>query len=238
MPYCPKCGVEISYSVKDCPLCDFPMPNLSDTFESEEDKKFPNPTNIYSSKHEQLKKLIFSILLSISICGIFVAILQNIYFSKTMTWSKYSTVSIISGIIYLYIILKTNLSLDKFIISIGSNTFILVFLLDILDGDLYLSITLGLPCIFLATIFILSLVKLIRISNHPGFNIGAYVIFILTLYFLAVDTLLCLNFKEKLSLTWSIIIAFIGFPLSIALLYIHYKLPEQYKEKFRKKFHI
>ncbi|GAA0116149.1 DUF6320 domain-containing protein [Clostridium senegalense] len=238
MPYCPKCGIEVEYTLTECPLCEFSLPNTTPDSFIKEENKFPDATNIYPSKHEQLKKVIFSVLLAISICGIFIATLQNIYFSKTITWSRYSTVSILSGIIYLYIILKTNLSLDKFIKSMATNTLFLIILLDIVDGELYWSITFGLPCIFLATIFILSLVKLIRISKNPGFNIAAYVIFLLTLYSLAIDTLICLNYKESIILTWSIIISFIGFPLSIALLYIHHKLPEQYKEKFRKKFHI
>lgn len=238
MPYCPKCGVEVDYSITECPLCEFSIPKVPLEDNLEPVSKFPKAINTYPHHHEQLKKTIFLISMSIAICIIVIAILQNIYFYKTITWSKYSTVSLFCGIIYLYIILKANLSLDNFICAFGANTFFLLVLLDALNSTLDWSITLGLPFTLLATIFIIAIIKIIRKSDIRGFNIAAYIILFSNLYCIWIDYLICYNFKNDIRLTWSLIVSFICVPLFISLLYIHYKLPAKYKEKFKKKFHI
>lgn len=238
MPYCPKCGVEIDYEVKSCPLCDYPMPKINPEKNIDNEKKFPSPNNMYPLKVREFKHLIFSIIKTVCICSIFITVLENLYISHKITWAKYSTVCILAGLFYFYLILKLQWKFKSFIIGSGINTFILLVLLDIFNGNISWSITLGLPFILMAMLFSALVYSLIKDSEKKGFNVAAYVVIFLTLYCMGVNGFISLALTRTFALSWSIIVALISLPVALAFLYIHYKMPEQYKIKIKKKFHI
>lgn len=58
MAYCPKCGVEVDNNVKNCPLCDFPIPDIGE--EPKGEKRYPLAVNTYPEDHLEKKNQIFT----------------------------------------------------------------------------------------------------------------------------------------------------------------------------------
>ncbi|MGG7164893.1 DUF6320 domain-containing protein [Clostridium ihumii] len=238
MPYCPKCGVEINYGVKKCPLCKFSLPPLEPDYTRKSYENFPNAQNIYDKKVKEFKKILYSVIKAICICSVFITIFYNFYVSGKLTWSKYSSVSIIAAMLYFYLMLDLQWDFKNFLIGGAINTFILLLLFDIFDGNLSWSIRLGLPFIVM-TVCLLSIVyEVIKFTKNKFFNVAGYTLIALGLYCIGVNGFISLSIQGIFKLTWSIFVSIILIPLGLLLIYIHHKLPNSLKLKLKKKFHL
>lgn len=90
MAYCPKCGVEVEHDVKNCPLCDFPIPDINEE-NYLQDPKYPQAINTYDEDHLGKKnKAFFSLtIIAISIMVIIVIIWSTpgiMFCSNTLLW--------------------------------------------------------------------------------------------------------------------------------------------------------
>ncbi|GAA0116151.1 DUF6320 domain-containing protein [Clostridium senegalense] len=238
MSYCPKCGVEVNPNVKKCPLCKFALPYIDTNSSESFYASFPNAVNIYNKKVKEFKKILFSIIKAFCICSMFITLFCNFYISGKLTWSKYSTVCIIAAMFYFYLMLDLQWKFKNFIIGFGLNTFILILLLDIFDGNLSWSIKLGLPFIVM-TICLLSICyEVFRIAKHKYFNVAGYTLIALSVYCIGIDGFISLTLYNSFKLRWSLLVTIVLLPLGLVLIYIHHKLPVEYKIKLKKKLHI
>ena len=81
MAYCPKCGVEVDNVIRECPLCRFPIPDITEpNIRIESYQKYPEVTNIYKEYLSGIKNQVFFVVsvLLISIILILVVI-QNVF---------------------------------------------------------------------------------------------------------------------------------------------------------------
>ncbi|GAA0126022.1 MULTISPECIES: DUF6320 domain-containing protein [Clostridium] len=238
MSYCPKCGVEVNSNAKKCPLCKFSLPYIDTNSSESFSDSFPNAINIYNKKVKEFKKILFSIIKAFCICSMFITLFCNFYISGKLTWSKYSTVCIVAAMFYFYLMLDLQWKFKNFIIGFGLNTFILILLLDIFDGKLSWSIKLGLPFIVM-TICLLSICyEVFRIAKHKYFNVAGYTLIALSLYCIGIDGFVSLTLYNLFKLRWSLLVTIVLLPLGLVLIYIHHKLPVEYKIKLKKKLHI
>jgi len=79
---------------------------------------------------------------------------------------------------------------------------------------------------------------LYRKSKKRGLNIVSYIMIGIALFFIGIELSLDLYKRGTLEPVWSIIVAIQLVPIALLFLYLNYKLPQKYKEKLRKKFHI
>lgn len=237
MPYCSKCGVEVDYSIKKCPLCDFPIPDIMPE-KKEDTDRFPTPQNDYPSKIEKRKRRIFIIISVILLTAIEIMLFQNLSEEGKFTWSRYSVVSVIASWIYLFFIFKFIPKFKVSVIGISITTIILLYFLDIFNGRLDWFIPIGLPCVIICTITTLIFAYLFKKTRKKGLNIISYIFMSITLCCVVTETFISLHTNHYVKLYWSLIVALSLFPFSVLFLYLHYGLPEKYKIKLERKFHI
>lgn len=237
MPYCSKCGVEVDYRIEECPLCDFPIPEIKPEEEQENDR-FPTPENIYPQKVKKRKRRAFVTISVIFLSSIGLMLFQNISGSGTLTWAKYSIVSIIAGWIYLFFLLELIHKFRTSLIGISINTIVLLYFLDIFNGELEWFVLIGLPCVFMCTVATIIIAYIFKKTRKKGFNIASYIILAIVLYCIGIDAFISLQTKHYVQLYWSIIVAISLLPISILFLYLHYGLPEKYMIKLKRKFHF
>lgn len=238
MSYCPRCGVKLDSHVTICPLCKLSLPYIENLKDKNINNNFPTAINVYEKRVKEFKKMLFSIIKSLCICSIFITLFCNFYISGALTWSKYSTTSIVAAMFYFYFMLDLQWKFNNFIIGCGVNTFVLILLLDIFDGKLSWSIQLGLPFIVLTICLLSVCYQVVLIAKRNFFNIAGYTLIALSLYCIGVNGFLSLTLYNFFKLSWSILISIILIPLGISLIYLHHKLPKQYKIEIKKKFHI
>ncbi|SHJ47579.1 DUF6320 domain-containing protein [Tepidibacter formicigenes] len=237
MPYCSKCGVEVDYNIRKCPLCDFSIPEIEEE-EKKDTDRFPTPQNTYPRKVKKRKRKVFIIISVILLSLLGVMIFQNISTLGRLTWSKYSTISIIASWIYLFFLFGFIPKFRVSLIGISINTIILLYFLDILDGKLEWFISIGLPCVFMCTVATIINAYLFKKTRKKGLNIVSYILLAIAFYCIGIEAFISLYTKEFVELYWSIIVSIILIPLSLLFLYLHYGLPEKYKTKLKRKFHI
>ncbi len=237
MPYCFKCGVEIDYDINKCPLCDFPIPKI-EVEEKEDINRYPSPQNMYPKKAKKRKQKIF-IILSVALLSLMGLLLfLNISALGKWTWSKYSTVSIFATLIYLFFLFGFVPKFKTSLIGISMNTIILLYFLDLFDGKLEWFRLIGLPCVFMGTLETIIIAHLFKRTKKKGSNIVAYILLAISVYCIGVEGFISLHTREVIKLYWSMIVSIVLFPLALLLLYLHYGLPEKYKVKLKRKFHI
>lgn len=237
MPYCSKCGVEVDYNVGECPLCDFPIPKIEPE-EKKEINRFPSPQNDYPNKVKKRKQRIFIIISVILLTIVELMLFQNFSVEGKLTWSRYSAVSITASWIYLFFLFKFIPKFRISVIGISITTIILLYFLDILNGSLDWFVSIGLPCVLMSTITTLIFAYLFKKTKRKGLNIVSYILMSITLCCIVIEAFISLHTNHFIKLYWSLIVALSLFPFSVLFLYLHYGLPEKYKIKLERKFHI
>lgn len=236
MPYCSKCGVEVDNNIRECPLCDFPIPVIES--EEKEEDRFPSPQNSYPYKVEKRKRRTFIIISVILLTSVELMLFQNFSIEGKLTWSRYSAVSIIASWIYLFFLFRFIPKFKISVIGMSITTIILLYFLDIFDGELEWFISIGLPCVLMGTISTIIYYHLFKRAKKKGLNIVAYILLALILYCIGIDAFISLHLHHFIKLSWSISVALGLLPISILFLYLHFGLPEKYKIKLERKFHI
>jgi hypothetical protein len=236
MSYCSKCGIEVDYNVRKCPLCDFNIP-LIEPEERNEDR-FPSPQNSYPTKVQKRKRRIFIIISVILLTSVELMFFQNFSLEGKLTWSRYSAASIIASWIYLFFLFRFIPKFKVSVIGISITTIILLYFLDILNGKLEWFIPIGLPCVLIAALTIIIFAHLFKRTKKKGLNIVSYILLALTVSCIVIEAFISLHTNQFIKLYWSIIVTLSLLPISILFLYLHYGLPEKYKIKLERKFHI
>lgn len=237
MPYCCKCGVEVDFNITNCPLCDFSIPKI-EPVEMIDSHRFPIPQNIHTKKVKKIKRNIFKIITVILLSIMGLAIFQNITELGKLTWGKYSTVSIIASLIYLFFLFGFIPDFKASVIGISINTIFLLYFLDVFNGKIEWFIILGLPSVFMGTISIIIFTILHKRTKKKGLNIVSYILISISLYCVVIESFISLYLNHFVHLYWSIIVSILLAPLAVLFLYLHYGLPEKYKVKLERKFHI
>ncbi|WBW96892.1 DUF6320 domain-containing protein [Oceanirhabdus sp. W0125-5] len=237
MPYCSKCGVETDFGVYECPICDYPIPkDLAD--KKERKMLFPKAINVHSEKVAERKRGAF-LLISTALISIMLLLTFIDYsLSYNLTWSKYSSVSLFSIVIYIFIFLGFG---KTFLISLNLclfNTTAMLLMFDRVDIRMSWSLSYGIPIVLL--LYLTILISYLIIKNLPskGVNIAGIVLGAITIFCLFLDLIITFNIYNFPRITWSLgILVSVG-PLSIGFILLHYKMPEKMEVYLKKKFHL
>lgn len=222
MPFCKRCGVEISQKLNKCPLC---RGNLSDKIEWDENKMFPDEDQIEKEIDYRYKKdikILWSILTLIFSVSIFIFLIIFLKFPKSKSWIFYPILSILA----LFNLITISFFLYKktilFFLLSFLNILLFLFLLDILDGKIVWFFKLGLP--ILLNLHILGGILFIIIKNlkKKSFNIFGVLFLLISIFCIILDIIINFYSYNNLDFIWSPFVAAILIPISIYFFYLQY----------------
>jgi hypothetical protein len=239
MAYCPKCGVEVERGVKQCPLCDFPIPDVNEK-EAPENSKYPQAINTYSEDHLGKKNLAFFSLGTIAVS--LVAIIGVVY--MIYPWNhvllKYIALSIVSIFVIVFFAmnyLKPNYNFLGAYVTVVVTCFCIYKISESQNGWF---LSYALP---IASLLYLGISLFRFVYNHTRHKskfvfIPTNLIIFVILMSIGLDTIISLNVTGRLELTWSLIVAVSGTCIIIILQTIYHRIPEKTRKIIRKKMHI
>lgn len=237
LPYCAKCGIEVDYDVRKCPICQFRIPEIEAEEEIDTDR-FPKAENVYPKEQRELRDTIFIIISTIALTSCILMVFQNKAFSGELTWSRYSIVSVIATWGYLFIFFGYIPRFNYIVLGLSVNTLVLLLCIDSFSGDIEWFFSISAPIVLLAFTITHIIGYLYRKSHKKGLNIAAYIMIGIALFLIGIEVSLDIYFRGTIDLVWSIIVAIQLVPIALLLLYLNYRLPKKYKEKLKKKFHL
>lgn len=228
MNFCNYCGVELDANMTRCPLCGLAA---GETRTLNPDRKSNQPdfndkalNEIESMTAAQKRKLFWEISGIMLISGIIVTLIINIILSKNITWSKYVLVA--STMLFINISFFTIFRNRAFLLVVGtliSNAFLLL-LLDLINLNSGWGIKLGIPLLVSLYVLIIIAVLLIRNAHQRGFNVLAILIIAIGMFLICTEVFISLYFKNRITLSWSVIAGSSMIPISALLFFVHYRL--------------
>lgn len=238
MPYCSKCGVEVGNEHDNCPLCHFPIPDISVNHEPEVEERFPDVKNIYTQLALDFKRKAFYALTFLLLGNAIGLMYTNFMIDGELSWSLYSGITFFALWVYLIFLFRYVKSISKSIIGAGINTLVLLAVLDVINGSFEWFVPLGLPAVFMALIFLLINYYMWMKSKNKGLHTVAFSLFLVIGYCIGLEFFINEYAGNDDVLIWSINVALNILPWSLLLLYIHYQIPVWIKEEIKKRFHI
>jgi hypothetical protein len=242
MAYCPKCGVELDAYIKNCPLCEFPIPDIGENISTEDLKameKYPNAINTYRRDYRAIKnKIFFSSLLIVVSSIIILSVLKIIYPGSTKI-VNYLVIIIIAFLLYLFfgfLYLKPAYN----VIGILLTTIFLTYSIDYQVGEIDWSFSYALPIIIVLYLDITLFRLLYKFSKHKNQFIYLPTVCLLfaSILCVGIDGIVTYNLNGKVHLTWSLIVLICGASMAFTLLGIYHGLPDKSKVWLKKKLHV
>jgi hypothetical protein len=201
--------------MEKCPLC-----QLAQGEEATE-QNFKANKSVMLIKQKMNLWLAFTI---ISFSTIAFTILINLIIDSSLNWSLYVAGSVFSAWAYYsiytffkhYILMWVPLALS---VTLGN-----LLLIDALSKGNFWFIKLGFP--IASTVFIVSGVFhfISRHVKYQGFNLLGYALMGIVVICLITDMALGLYLNDQIKLWWSLFVAISATPISLILLFIHYRL--------------
>ncbi|MDA3910594.1 MAG: DUF6320 domain-containing protein [Bacteroidales bacterium] len=212
---CKHCGVELEKSMDKCPLC-----HLSPGEEATE-QNFRANKSVMLIKQKMNLWLAFTV---ISFSTIAFTILINLIIDSSLNWSLYVAGSVFSAWAYYtiytffkhYIFMWVPLALS---VTLGN-----LLLIDALSGGNFWFFKLGFP--IASGAFILSGIFhfISRHVKYQGFNLLGYALLVIVALSLIIESSIGLYKTDEIHLWWSLFVAISATPISLILLFIHYRL--------------
>jgi hypothetical protein len=221
--------VELEEQMISCPLC-----GKHTTDETPVDEEFIGYQKTRQSERLlsdfkeltpiQRRRLFWQLSGLILISGMIVTFIIDLIINKNITWSKYS----MSACLALFLIITLIVFLRrKIVVSlIGSFiiTSILMVLFDMFNKNIGWGTKLGIPLVFSFYLVVFVLISLVRRSKQRGINLIAYFLIASGILGLCVEGIISLQINNMLSFQWSVIALVSVLPVSVVLLFIHYRL--------------
>jgi len=212
---CKHCGVELDEGMEKCPLC-----HLAQGEEAHEQNMRTNKSVMLIKQKINLW-LAFSI---ISISTIAFTILLNLIIDNSIHWSLYVAGSVFTAWAYYsiytffrhYILMWVPLALS---VTLGN-----LLLIDVLSGGNFWFVKLGFP--IASGAFILSGIFhfISRHVKYQGFNLLGYALLLIVILSIIIESAFEIYQTGEIQLWWSLFVAISAIPLSLILLFIHYRL--------------
>ncbi|MCT4544009.1 MAG: hypothetical protein N4A63_10750 [Vallitalea sp.] len=238
MPYCSKCGVEVENSIKKCPLCEYPIPNINDTKEYF-DNGFPEAENIYKNRVSNIKNKVFYTLILVLFFSIPILLSVNAFFPAVRLSINYVISCIIAAMFYIYFLFGY-LKLAYNILGIGITSIILTYKLDSIDNSITWFYKYALIIILLVIFIVYVYLYLYKRSKHQNqlIYIPSYIFSAIGILCICIEGLISYRFKNYIKLTWSVIVLISTFSICILLLSLYHGLPEKFRAKLKSKLHV
>lgn len=248
MAYCPKCGVEVDDTVKSCPLCQFPIPDIhafddekpfkeDETFEIL--KKYPQAYNIYQDYRLKVKNQIFFAVLIVFVSAIVIMSMIKFFYPVSEPILRVVLVITISLVFYVFFLfgyLRPFLNITGVFVT---TLYLSYTLARISDGQIWF-VDYALPLNILVYVNVLSAYYMYKRSKNKG-HFGffpTFIILIIAILCLGIDGVVSMNIHGTIRLSWSIIVAVGCLSVAIILRIVTKSLTESTKEAIRRRLHL
>ncbi len=220
MTICVNCGVELDDGLSLCPLCG----NDPSTEGKHEKSDFNYPSEIIQLNRKEIRISLWELSAVIAFSAVAVCTLVDLVIIKGLGWSLISDVFVIGAwITFTLFILAYR---KAFVIIPGLLITILAALLiiDLLDPADPWFLSVGLPLTIATSLACAIIIILYRIANLKGLNIMAVTLLVLAGLCVLTELILDEYLKGVVNLRWSLIASISIIPLSLLLLFYHYRL--------------
>ncbi|MCX7656421.1 MAG: DUF6320 domain-containing protein [Treponemataceae bacterium] len=240
--YCSACGVFVRSTDVRCPLCGKPTIEGGSFQEGEKLPEKPplaseggisvpgntDPYGEMKSLSRGEKRFIMVELLSVfSGIAVVVTLLVDLFTSHRIGWSLYA----LFGIITFWLMVNIPLLLYRHpwivVAVLAPSLPLLVFIFDVLDGNISWFLPFGLPITVLTELCSILVGVFVGIMKRKGLNVFAVLLVVATLFCVGLEGILSLNFQGKLLFSWSVVVALSCVPMAGILFYLHYRIMHQ-----------
>lgn len=220
MIFCDKCGIDLEKDVITCPLCGYSEGSVS---EEPVEKSALYPSDIIRLHRKENRRHLWELTGIIAFSAVAVCTIVDFETTKTLSWSTFADTSIIAAWISLSLLLlykKTLVIIPGLFITVLS----LLLLFDLFDGQVNWFLKIGLP-VTLAFFFFLGLILVFwNVVKLKGLNILAFAFLMLSLFCIVTETAIDNYMHSAIHIRWSAIVAVSILPLSLILLFVHYRM--------------
>lgn len=218
MKICKNCGVELDDNIDVCPLCN------EDDVTGTKKKSVIYPSDALDNARADSRKYAWELSGVVTISGIVISVMVDLVFEKGLSWSLYSVTTLLyvwSSITIFYFAVKR-----PFILLPGLllETLGILILIDLLDRPIRWFLPIALPITIAFFVLVGIIVIIIKSVKYKGFNILADIMLALCMFCLTSETFIDLAVYGKIAIRWSAIVTAALLPLSMVLLFMHYRL--------------
>lgn len=239
MAYCPKCGVEVETDVKNCPLCEFPIPDVNEG-NYPEDSKYPQAINTYDEDHLGKKNKAF---FSLTIIAISIMVIIGVIY-LVYPWNhvllKYialADLGIFAIVFFAMGYLHPNLNFLGAYITVVI-TCLSVYLISGSQTNWFLSYAFPISTlVYLDVSLFRFILKHTRHKSQFIFIPSNLILFVIVLA-IGIDGIISLNVQGSIHLTWSLIVAVSGICIIVLLQTIYHRISEKTRRMLKKKMHV
>lgn len=217
---CVNCGVGLDDSLTVCPLCG------KDPFIAgkEEASSFNYPSEIIQVHRKEIRRSLWELSGIIAFSAVAVCTLVDLIIQKGLEWSLIADVFItgawITSTLLLFAHKRTYVLFAGLILTVLAA----LFVIDFLDpaGSWFFPVGIPLTLAVFASAGVI--IVLYRAANLKGLNIIAVAFVVLSGLCIITEMILDAYIKDFVHLRWSLIAAISIIPVSLILLYFHYRL--------------
>ncbi len=238
MSYCSRCGVEVHDSAENCPLCHAPIQKFPEdpapgrSFPADE-LASPGPPRMNRKERLRLASVLTAFGMMIPVL---ITMAVDLTLNSSLTWSVYP---IIILTVCLLIVLTTLYFARKPEALIWTNFLIISLLLLSLKrftGFPLIAVNLGIPITLFAGLCSQFAVTVSTRAKKKGANVAAFILIASGAFCIMTDLLLSYKLTGRPGPGWSLIVLAATQPVSMILLYLHYRKVKD--SKLKKYFHI
>lgn len=232
MPYCPNCGVKVDKGVEKCPLCNFDIPAI-DQDDGKKFKKYPDKIDRYPKSYRRKRKIFMSYYNFMALVLSIIFLIEDFVFTGGITWSKYVIVPVLYTTYFLRFIFGLTKGYHRGLLTVHLGTFVMVFLLDIFNGEIDFSLTLALPLLVVSYFGIEVFSFISKKTKKFGLDSVAYILIFFAFLLIALEFVVELKVYSIIDLDWSLIAAFQLIPIAFFMFLLHNGSTENFKRNFK-----
>lgn len=240
MAYCPKCGVEVDNNIRSCPLCDFPIPDITGVGEASDltYEKYPEASNIYEEHRHALQIRVFLLMLVLTVSVLAILFAVSIIYPASEPIIRY-LLPIFSAVFFYSFFFIGFLNKYSTMTGLALTTLALTFTLsNLMVGSWFLSYALPLIIlVYVNSLFFMYIFSHSKRKKRLGY-LHSFILLILAILSLGVDGIISYNIRNRIDLTWSIIVAFVCMTVAYLVHFIVNHLPTEFKETVQRKLHL
>ncbi len=234
--FCSRCGVEVDPAVEKCPLCEAPIQKLPMDDGSPWPKEEAPAATAPPMSADERKALARTLTTLGFLIPASIVLTVDWFINRNLSWSLFALVSLGAAWMWSLLPLIFNRKPYQLIISITIVALGALSAIGVLTGNTGWIFTIAVPIVLCAGALASGVTKLVKRTRSVGGNMAAWILQAVAILAVCADILINSRLKESFRPGWSIIAASTLLPISILLLYLHYRPSKQ--RKLRRYFHV
>ncbi len=253
MKYCPRCGVVLSDADTGCALCGSPAASRKPLSSGASGPSYPasglsrqaggaseatgakvsDDDALSSAERRRIAVELLSVTLGVALV---ITILVDLFANHCFTWSRYSSIGIISA--WLFSAMPLILIRHPWILFsvLAPSLLVSVFCFMIFDSSPLVFLTYGLPISLAFEASAAGAGAILASLRRKGLNALGVVLCGISAFCFGIEATVDLNTLKALAPDWSVVVAFALVPSAALLFYLHYRIVD--RASLRKLFRL